>query len=95
MSGMSSLKVYSGGLVGSGKLVQLNGLVSSKNWTRHTNVAMAHPCKCLPASQAARVHDPSARLRSLVTTTNPGRQVRRTPLSREEEGGAEEELLEL
>lgn len=45
MSGMSSLKVYSGGLVGSGKLVQLNGLVSSKNWTRHTNVAMAHPCK--------------------------------------------------
>lgn len=45
MSGMSSLKVYSGGLVGSGKLVQLNGLVSSKNWTRHTNVAMAHPYK--------------------------------------------------
>lgn len=31
MRGMSSLKVYSGGRVGSGKLVQLNGLVSSKN----------------------------------------------------------------
>lgn len=31
MSGISSLKVYSGGLVGSGKLVLLNGSVSSKN----------------------------------------------------------------
>ncbi|TNN86071.1 hypothetical protein EYF80_003488 [Liparis tanakae] len=31
MSGISSLKVYRGGLVGSGKLVLLNGSVSSKN----------------------------------------------------------------
>lgn len=31
MRGMSSLKVYRGGLVGSGKLVLLNGSVSSKN----------------------------------------------------------------
>lgn len=43
--GISSLKVYSGGLVGSGKLVLLNGSVSSRNWTLHTNVAMVHPCK--------------------------------------------------
>lgn len=40
MSGMSSLKVKSGGRVGSGKLVLLNGSVSSKNCTLHTNVAM-------------------------------------------------------
>lgn len=40
MSGMSSLKVKSGGRVGSGKLVLLNGSVSSRNCTLHTNVAM-------------------------------------------------------
>lgn len=43
--GISSLKVYRGGLVGSGKLVLLKGSVSSRNWTLHTNVAMVHPCK--------------------------------------------------
>lgn len=37
--------MYRGGLVGSGKLVLLNGSVSSRNWTLHTNVAMVHPCK--------------------------------------------------
>lgn len=47
MRGISSLKVYRGGLVGSGKLVLLNGSVSSKNWTLQTNVAMVHPCKWL------------------------------------------------
>lgn len=31
MRGMSSLNVYTGGLVGSGKFVLLNGSVSSKN----------------------------------------------------------------
>lgn len=31
--------------MGSGKLVLLNGSVSSRNWTLHTNVAMVHPCK--------------------------------------------------
>lgn len=41
---MSSLKVYRGGLVGSGKLVLLNGSVSSRNCTLHTNVAMVYPC---------------------------------------------------
>ncbi len=45
--GISSLKVYRGGLVGSGKLVLLNGSVSSKNCTLHTNVAMMYPCKAI------------------------------------------------
>lgn len=47
MRGISSLKVYRGGLVGSGKLVLLNGSVSSKNCTLHTNVAMMYPCKAI------------------------------------------------
>lgn len=41
--GMSSRNVYSGGRVGSGKLVLLKGSVSSSSCTRHTSVAMAHP----------------------------------------------------
>lgn len=43
MSGISSLNVKCGGLVGSGKFVLLNGSVSSKNCTLHANVAMIHP----------------------------------------------------
>lgn len=53
MSGMSSLKVYTGGRVGSGKLVLLNGSVSSKNWTLQTNVAIVHPCKWLVRGRGA------------------------------------------
>lgn len=45
--GISNLKVYRGGLVGSGKLVLLNGSVSSKNCTLHINVAMVHPCRAV------------------------------------------------
>lgn len=44
MRGMSSLKVYRGGLVGSGKLVLLKGSVSSRSCTLQTKVAMAYPC---------------------------------------------------
>lgn len=44
IKGISSLNVYRGGLVGSGKLVLLKGSVSSNNCTLHMNVAMMHPC---------------------------------------------------
>lgn len=47
ISGISSLNVYRGGLVGSGKLVLLNGSVSSKNCTLHINVAIMYPCKAI------------------------------------------------
>lgn len=33
--------------MGSGKLVLLNGSVSSKNCTLHMNVAMVYPCKAV------------------------------------------------
>lgn len=36
-NGMLSLKTNDGGLDGSGKLVLLNGSVSSRNWTLHSN----------------------------------------------------------
>lgn len=67
--GISSLKVYTGGLVGSGKLVLLNGSVSSKNCTLHISVAIVYPCRANSAHQNSG-GDAAARDRRAA----PGRQ---------------------
>lgn len=62
-SGMSSRNVYSGGRVGSGKLVLLKGSVSSSSCTRHTSVAMAHPSTAAAGARAEGPAPPSHRHR--------------------------------
>lgn len=56
----SSRNVNSGGRLGSGKLVLLNGSVSSKNCTRQASVAMMHPCPVGRGPQGQRAAQASA-----------------------------------
>lgn len=93
LSGRSSRKAYSGGRVGSGKLVLVKGSVSSRNCTRQSSVAMLRPCTRRQRRGAGGDAPQAAQLR---TGEQQPQQVGapRTALRAESEGGQPRRLLQ-